>query len=144
VVGGPLESKFVKRGRKQIVHFVAREAERHSLAGELAKFLDESLALPRRGVRASVEGDERALAVTHFEQPLAAEPLIDAKDRVLVDAHVAGELPNRGEPIAGGEAAGSAQRDELLGDLPRDGRRGAFFDSQEHGSNGRETRGKVK
>ena len=77
-------------------------------------------------------GDERPLAVSHFEQPLAAQPFVHAEHGVLIHGQLAGQFADGGEPVAWLDASGGAERRDLVGNLPgdRDGR--AFFDSQKH------------
>ena len=80
-------------------------------------------------------GDKRPLPVPHFEQPLAAQPFVHAQDGVLIHGQLAGQLANRRQPIARLHAAGRTERRNLVGNLPRDGHRRAFFDSQKHAEN---------
>ena len=77
-------------------------------------------------------GDEGALPVPHFEQAFAAEPLVHAEDGVLVYGQFAGQLADRGQSFAGLNAAGGAERGDLVGDLTGDGDGGAVFDSEEN------------
>jgi hypothetical protein len=83
----------VDRFRKQLMELVGREAEADGLAGELPQFVDESFAVYGELSALGPGGYEGALPVPHFEQPFAAEPVIDAEDGVLIDGELAGELP---------------------------------------------------
>ena len=85
-------------------------------------------------------GDKRPLPVPHLEQPLAAQPLVHAQHRVLIDGQLPGQLAHRRQPLAGLQRRRRAERGDLLGNLPRDRHGRAFFDPQKHRENQLKTR----
>ena len=63
------------------MELVGGEAEADGLSGDLAELVDEPFAVDGELAAFGAGCDERALAVSHFEQSFAAEPLVDAEDR---------------------------------------------------------------
>ncbi len=124
--------EFVQGNLDEFVELFRSESQRQALPGELPQFLDEASPLARRGVDLRSLRDERPLPLPHLKQPVAAEPLVDAQDRVLIDAEVAGQFANRGQPISRLQTARGAQRGDLPVDLPGDRNGRAFFDAEEH------------
>ena len=93
---------------EKLVQLVGGESEADGLPGDLPELVDQPLAMDGELSPFGAGGDEGALPVPHFKQAFAAEPLVDAEDRVLVDRQLASQLANRREPLAGPDAAGGA------------------------------------
>ena len=69
-----------------------------------------------------------------LQQSFGGQPLIHAKDRVLVDREFLGQLSHTGKTVSGGQSSTGTMGADLIGNLPGDGHAGGCFDADEHKS----------
>jgi hypothetical protein len=70
--------------------------------------------------------------MTHLQESVTHQSLVDTQHGVLIDRQLAGQLTDRRQPMARLELPRRTIRGNLTANLPRDRYGRAFFDAKEH------------
>jgi hypothetical protein len=81
-----LRPKLRQRLAQQFVELFGRESQSQTLVCDLPQLLQQSAPVSRGRIFARVAGDERPLAVPHFEQPLTRQLLVHSQPSRFLDS----------------------------------------------------------
>src|SRR5262249_44066633 len=125
---------ILERLVEQVSQLIFRKAKHAAFVDEPLPFFSQPLPLAFEAPLGDHVGDERTVAVAHFEELFGGEPLVDPEHGVLVDGQIARELPDGRDSGAWGERPGETLGPNLVGELPRDGDRRIAFNPDKHGN----------
>ncbi len=93
---------------QQLVSSSRVHAQRLGQFGHPGDLLPQQLPLGFHLAGRHAVGHEGPVAVPAFEKPLGRQPLVNAKNRVLIDGQFGGQRPDGREPLAGLERSAGA------------------------------------